>query len=93
MNADDLTAPDRPEDLNPPEPNDTLRQLITRIPIHASRRRAAGRAPARHSRRATPADYVRTIRRALAARRVDSFEELLARRSDERLAEIAGGSQ
>lgn len=61
--------------------------------IHASRRRAAGRAPARHSRRATPADHVRTIRRALRARRVDEFEALLQRRADERLAEIAGGAR
>lgn len=31
MTPDDLTAPDRPEDLNPPEPNDSLRRDLLRV--------------------------------------------------------------
>lgn len=31
MTPDDLTAPDRPEDLNPPEPNEALRKQTLRI--------------------------------------------------------------
>lgn len=61
--------------------------------ITKARRRDAGLAPARHARRATPVDHARTIRKALAARRIDGLEGLLARRSAERLAQVAGGTR
>ncbi|WP_088319866.1 hypothetical protein [Kineosporia sp. R_H_3] len=61
--------------------------------ITKARRRAAGLAPARHARNATPIDHARTIRRALAAGRIAVLDGLRPQRSDERLAQVAGGTR